>query len=284
MDRLTALRELIGRMGVAPERRWIAVSGINTHYLIAGSGYPLLLMHGGGAGAIQWYRVIPTLARTFQIIAPDVVGYGETDKPNAAYDRTYFAEWLRDFTNGLGLQRFHLIAASQSGPAALQFALEHESRVDALVMVDSAGFQKRVPVGALLGMVGLYSTRSMSALNWYSRYLVRDPDNLDSALAAYAVGVTRMTGGRRAFWQGKGRAVQPLPESLLCRLSRPLQLVWGQDDRLFALEAAERTIRMLPQAQLDVLPHAGHLSFLEQPAAFCRSLLRVLERKHKSGS
>ena len=276
MDRSAALEYLIGQMAVVPERRWVDAGGINTHYLESGIGYPLVLMHGGGAGAIQWYRVIPALAEAFRVIVPDVVGYGETDKPRARYDRTYFAEWMKAFTNGLGLERFHLVAASQSGPAALQFAVEHESRINHLVLVDSAGFQDRIPAGALFGMMRLYSVSSLSALRSYRRYLVHDPDSLDGALAAYAVGVVRMTGGRRAFWRGRGRAVEPLPESLLRRVSRPLLVVWGREDRLFTLEAAADRMRLLHRVHLEVLPRAGHLSFLDQPAAFCRLVLGVL--------
>jgi 4,5:9,10-diseco-3-hydroxy-5,9,17-trioxoandrosta-1(10),2-diene-4-oate hydrolase len=86
-----AFQRLLEKIGVPVERETVSTEGLTTHYLKAGVGHPLLLVHGGGAGAIQWGPIIIPLARQFQIIAPDVVGYGESDKSNAPYDRPYLA-------------------------------------------------------------------------------------------------------------------------------------------------------------------------------------------------
>ncbi len=70
---------------------------IKTAYLSSGSGLPLILLYGGGAGAVTWYLSIGALSKNFRVIAPDIVGYGESDKPNAPYDKAYFAKWFKSF-------------------------------------------------------------------------------------------------------------------------------------------------------------------------------------------
>jgi pimeloyl-ACP methyl ester carboxylesterase len=276
MNRIEALEHILDRLKTSVVRQRIAAGEIETHYLLAGEGFPLLLVHGGGAGAVQWHRVLDTLSQHFQVIAPDVVGYGETDKPSAPYDRAFFTRWLLDFAQALELEQFHLIAASQSGPAALQVAADRPQRVKKLVLVDTAGFGRDVPLGALLGMVWLYSLASKTALQWQRRYLVHYDESLDDVLGTYAVEVARMSGGKRAFWQGKGRAVEPLPDKLFQRIQQPTLILWGEEERFFPLSHAERAERVLPDAQLRILPDAGHLSFLDQPDTFCEALLTFL--------
>src|SRR3989304_1302450 len=104
-----ALRSLIGRIGVPTEQRRVGVAGIKTAYLTVGNGEPLVLVHGAGYGAIQWFTVIGALSAHFQVVAPDVVGYGESDKPSASYDRPFFSAWLQGFVEALGLEKLSLV-------------------------------------------------------------------------------------------------------------------------------------------------------------------------------
>ncbi|MFM2485185.1 alpha/beta fold hydrolase [Celerinatantimonas yamalensis] len=123
----------------------VLVDSINTAYLSAGSGYPVVILHGGGAGAVTWYPSIGPLAKKFHVIAPDIVGYGESDKPDAAYDKNYFVAWLKKFLLKLEISKVHILGLSQGGAIALQFTLDYPKMVDKFVLVDSGGLGSTSP-------------------------------------------------------------------------------------------------------------------------------------------
>ncbi len=87
MNRRTAFQNLINLIDVKVEQRHVSAGKIKTNYIIGGEGEPVVLLHGAGAGAITWYKTIGPLAKHFKVIAPDMVGYDESDKPPAPYDR-----------------------------------------------------------------------------------------------------------------------------------------------------------------------------------------------------
>lgn len=274
--RILALQRLIAQLDVSVEEGWTSAGEVNTHYLTAGRGVPLVLVHGGGAGAIQWGPIIEPLSSQFQVIAPDVVGYGESDKPNAPYDRPYFAGWLGDFIRSLRLKRTHLLAASQAGPAAIEFMSNHLEQVDRFILADSGGFGSRPPGGVLLRMLLLYTFPSITALRWYSKYVVHNDASLGDDLAAYAVEVIRMPGGKLAFRQGRGQAVEPIPPELTRGLKQPTLVIWGQEERFFPISQLEQVRKLLNDAKVVVLPEAGHLSFLDQPVMFSKAVTAFL--------
>lgn len=277
MDRITALERIIKKIAAPIKRQNTVAQGITTHYLTVGQGFPVVLVHGGGAGAIQWWSTLASFSEKFHVYAPDVVGYGESSKPSATYDRAYFSEWLSGFVESIGLEQFHLVAASQSGPAAIQFTVNNPQAVAKVVLVDSAGFSGRIPLGALLGLIWIYTLPTQTALSWQRRYLVQKPESLDYLLSSYAVGVARMEGGKRAFRQGRGRAVERLPATLLKSVMSPTLLVWGENDLFFPLRNARSVEKLFSRASLRVLQDAGHLCFLDQPMLFSKVVLDFLK-------
>ena len=84
---------------------------------------------------------------------PDIIGYGESDKPNALYDRPYFSKWLKDFLLELKISKAHIVGLSQGGAIALQFTIDNPDMVDKLILVDSAGLGAKVPFWALISTI-----------------------------------------------------------------------------------------------------------------------------------
>lgn len=255
----------------------VSAGSIKTAYIAAGNGQPVVLLHGSAAGGITWYGVIGPLSHHWRVIAPDVVGYGESDKPSAAYDRPYFATWLRAFLDVLDLPKVSLIGSSQGGAIALQFALENPERVDRLVLADSAGLGKETSLGGVLGLMWGNTLPSKVSGWWISRYLVHDPRRIDAAYAEYKLEVCRMPGGKRVFWQGRGKAVAPIPAEQLRQITHRTLIIWGEEERFFPLSQAEAAQRVMPNAQLRVIPKAGHITFFDQPEAFCDLIIRFLK-------
>ena len=278
MNRIAALQSLIGRTGVPIERASIAAGTVKTGYLAAGSGQPVLLLHGDGAGAIVWYSVIGSLSSHFRVIAPDIVGYGESEKPSAQYDRPFFCAWLGYLLGALRLHKTALVGNSLGGAIALQFTVEHPEQVSKLALVDSSGLGelRRVPPGVFLATLFYNVFPSRWASLWLSRYALLNPQSVDKAMAQYSREVKKMPGGTRAFWQGRGRANTRIPADQLGQIRQETLIVWGKEDRYFPASQAESAAKAISHARLHIIPDAGHVPFLDQPEAFNDVLVRFL--------
>jgi 4,5:9,10-diseco-3-hydroxy-5,9,17-trioxoandrosta-1(10),2-diene-4-oate hydrolase len=276
MEKPDYRQEIINRIKVPVEQREVAAGSVKTAYLSAGSGPPVVCLHGAGAGAVTWYPSIGALAEHFYVIAPDIVGYGESDKPRAAYDRPYFAAWLRDFFLALEIPKAHVIGLSQGGAISLQFALENPEMVKKLVLVDSCALGAKTPFGALFGLYWLYTFPSAAADRYMSRYLVTKPENVDPDFDPYSLQVIKKPGGKNVFWQGKGAAVSAMPEEELHQVEHQTLIIWGKDDNFLAISSGEAAAQTMPNAKFHRIPEAGHVPFFDQPEVFNDILLRFL--------
>ncbi len=259
------------------ESTCVDVHGINTHFLTAGAGAPMVLVHGGGSGAVAWSSIIPRLARRFRVIAPDVVGFGATDKPRGPYDRRYFASWLSGFLDALSLGRAALVGHSLGGAIALQLALDHPSRIDRLALVSPAGLGWNLPPAPLFRSVVFQVAPGETTARRMHTTFVENPTTLHDGLLRYAAEVCRARGGRRPALHGNVKAVIPFRDAQLSRLRVPSLVIWGANDRVFSAERGARAARALPDARLRIIEGAGHIPFYDQPDAVVGCLLEFLE-------
>lgn len=267
---------LINKIDCPVEQRQIATGSVNTAYLAAGTGQVVVCLHGAGAGAVTWYPAVSELAKKYRVIVPDIVGYGESDKPNAPYDRPYFSAWLKEFLEAIHISRMHLIGLSQGGAIALQFSLDHPEMVEKLVLVDSGALGAKTPFLPLLGMILMNTLPSMLANRFMSRYLLATPKKRDHNHSLYSVAVLKSIGGRNAFSQGRGAAVSPLSEKLLTQIVSPTLIIWGEDDRFFPVAYGESAAHLIPNAIFKKIQNAGHLPLIDQPQSFNKTLINFL--------
>lgn len=276
MNLKTYRESLIESTKVSVTQKNVLVDSITTAYLSAGSGYPVVLLHGGGAGAITWYPSIGPLAKSFHVIAPDIVGYGESDKPDAAYDKTYFVAWLKQFLLELGISKAHIVGLSQGGAIALRFTLDYPEMVDKLVLVDSGALGAKSPLLSIIGMAWLNIFPSLLANRFFTHYLLFNPKNRDPNHSLYSIEVLKRKGGKKAFLQGRGSAVSAIPESVLRKISNRTLIIWGENDRLFPVAHAVYAVAMMPNAVLCQIEKAGHLPLMDQPDTFNAAVVGFL--------
>lgn len=277
------LQHLITSLGVPVEQHTARAGAVHTSYLVAGSGPPVLLLHGGGGSAIGWYPAFAPLAVRYRVIAPDMVGHGLSDKPSARYDRPYLRAWLEAFLDGLGIERASIVAHSTGGAVALQLALDSPERLDKLVLVNSVGLGPgaRIPVTLALLMMwqNVFPTRALG--QWFLKhYVLSAPEQVNDAMLAleqYERCLIGLPGGRRFFWQGRGRVLRPFPMRDLARVRHPTLLIWGDADRNYPLAQAEAALQVMPNARLEVIHKAGHVCFREQPAQCAKALIHFLQ-------
>src|SRR3979490_2211788 len=115
------------------------VLGYKIHYLEAGRGSPVILLHGSGGEGARWMPTIAGLAGEFRVIAPDQIGWGASDKPLTIYHRGVFAEFLARFVKEIGVPKATLIGQSMGAAVALQMAVNYPQLVDRMVLVNTSG-------------------------------------------------------------------------------------------------------------------------------------------------
>src|SRR6476469_4011937 len=128
-------------------RESLVVHGHRLSYLRAGSGPPLLLLHGIANNCQTWADVIPRLAQSHTVIAPDLLGHGESDKPRGDYSIAAYANGLRDLTSVLDIEQATVVGHSLGGGIALQFAYQFPERCERLALVGSGGLGPELSAG-----------------------------------------------------------------------------------------------------------------------------------------
>lgn len=277
MNRIAALQRLIELIGVPVHHKSVNAGTIKTKYLSAGQGDPVILLHGNISYGISWFPVIGPLSSRYRVIAPDVVGYGESDKPPASYDDSYYCSWLSDFMDALGLQRAHIVGHSQGGAIALHYALDYPERVEKLVIVNSGGLGRLESIGVFFALFWYVLFPSHKAYLRIGKYSVHESEKSIEleALRGYGVEASRMPGARRAPLLS-GKVGSRIPPEQLSSISQETFLIWGEQDKYFSVSQAEDAHKSIPGSQIRIINNSGHVPFYDQPVEFNNVLMRFL--------
>lgn len=276
-------------MAVTSEQ--IEVRGYATQCLMAGTGPPMVLLHGAGESAADWQWVMPALAEQYRVLAPDLPGSLGCTLPDGVSLSAYFATFVGRFLDTLQVSEAVVIGNSFGGLIALQFALDKPQRVAALGLVDSLGLGQEINpmirwlvspgVGELEGVwsvtipgclsrawmrAGLYFARpSRTPDAWISEQqrLAQQPGFLPSWVEALRTIVG--PGGQREVMLDR-----------LLKLTMPTLLVWGDRDGVVPHCHAAHALERLSNGRLRLLADCGHFPQIEQPEAFIAAVRQFL--------
>jgi pimeloyl-ACP methyl ester carboxylesterase len=256
----------------------VLANGIRTNYLEGGSGDTnVVLIHGSGPGVTSysnWRLVIPGLAEDFHVYAPDMVGFGYSDRPaGVSYSLDTWANQTIGLMDALGIEKTHLVGNSFGGAIALRIASLQPDRVDKLVLMGSMGVSFPITEGLdrVWGYDGtLEGMRSTLDVFAYSRVLV----NEELARVRYAASVE--PGFQEAFSSmfpaPRQRWVDAMttPEDEIRKLPHRALIVHGREDKVIPLANSYKLEELLDNADLAVFSHCGHWSMIERTADFNR--------------
>lgn len=280
---------------VAPSLQFHTIHGYRRAFRIAGSGPALLLIHGVGDNSTTWNAVHAKLAQRFTVIAPDLLGHGESDKPRADYSLASFANGMRDLLAVLGIDRVTLVGHSLGGGIAAQFAYQYPHMVERLVLVGAGGVTKDVtpalrlaamPMGAeslaalrLPGAVPALkvagrAAKSLLGSTKHGRDLASGIDLLarladPKALSAFARTV-------RGVVDGRGQFVTMLDRAYLMP-SIPKLIIWGEDDMVIPVSHARMAHEAMPGSRLEIFENSGHMPFQDHPDRFVSVVEQFLD-------
>lgn len=256
--------------------RQVNAGGITTNYHDSGSGPVVVLIHGSGPGVSAWANwrpVIPLLSRQFRVIAPDIVGFGYTERPSDfSYRLPSWIAHLRAFLDAVGIERAHLVGNSFGGALALWLAAE-TNYVDRMVLMGSVGLHFEITAG--LDAVWGYepSLENMRALLDIFAF---DPSFATDDLARLRYQASIRPGVQESyaamFPAPRQRWVDALalPEARISSLTNKVLVVHGREDRVIPAESSVRLSQLLPNAELHVFGRCGHWTQIEHTERFAR--------------
>ena len=248
-------------------------------YLDVGSGRPLLLLHGMFGDHLDWAPVIEPLSQRFRVLAVDLPGFGDSEKPDADYDGSLFVYAIRGLLAHLQLPCVTLVGNSFGGLLALMFTLENPQSVDALVLVGSGGLQP-FDEAARQRAERLFSESSLLALTpamqdaMFSPVFATDSETRQRYLDKQNAKLDRED--FRAYARALARTIrfvmrtsydERLPE-IQCRTL----LLWGDRDAVIPAEVAVRAAGRIPRCRVKLLAGCGHAPQLDCPGAFTKAI------------
>ena len=255
--------------------KFVTVYGAKIHYVEAGSGTPLILIHGLADNVAVWDSVIPPLAARFRVIALDQIGFGRSDKPLFNYRVSTFVDFLDGFMTELKIERASLIGNSLGGWVAAAFALAHPERVERLVLSDAAGYAalpKTMDPRALhaLRLASREDIRYLGPLTFHDKRFYQD---IDLAFKERVTAGDSYTVGQLLDAMIRGDDVL---DHRLQVIKRPTLILWGRDDKLIPLTFGGRFHQEIAGSQLRIIDNCGHMPQVECPNEFANAVLQFL--------
>lgn len=270
----------------------VRIHGHDRAYLKVGQGPALLLIHGIGSRHETWLPVIDELAKNHTVIAPDLLGHGQSAKPRADYSIGGYANGMRDLLTVLGIERVTVVGHSLGGGVAAQFAYQFPQRTERIVLVGTGGLGPEVnPIiplctvpGASLTLTAVASRPARKVAIPLMMLLKKTGLPLTADLEQLAI-VYDDLGTReareafrhvlRAIIDWRGQIVTMNDRAYLTEFI-PTMVVWGRDDTVIPVKHAYAAEHALPHATVKVFDHAGHFPHADQPELFSQTLLEFL--------
>lgn len=269
------------------ELRYLNMHGDRVAYREAGQGPAVLLIHGMAASSYTWRAILPPLSTHHRVVAPDILGHGQSAKPRGDYSLGAIAVWLRDLLDELGIDRVTLVGHSLGGGIAMQFAHQHPDYCERLVLIGSGGLgsevgwtlrllsapgaefvlpiiapQPAVAVGnklrTWLASAGIHNV--VAGETWYAYSSLSDHQARNAFLRTL-----------RSVVDHRGQAVSAF-NRLHFASGLPALLIWGDEDPIIPVSHARAAHEALPGSRLLILPGVKHYPHLEATATVTANL------------
>jgi pimeloyl-ACP methyl ester carboxylesterase len=271
----------------------IELHGHRVIYRIAGSGPPVVLIHGMVNSSRHWERVALALADSYTVIAPDLIGHGESAAPRGDYSLGAHAAGIRDLLTAIGIDSATVVGHSLGGGVAMQFFYQFPQRTERLILVSSGGLGHQV--SPLLRGAALPGASALLSLAAHRRVL--------AVLLELSERLGRRGSGKAVYLRAIARALQPLEEpgareaflqtlrsvidvrgqrvSAVDRLylldAMPTMIVWGGRDNTIPVTHGRQMHDAVPGSRFEILPRAAHFPNLEDPDGLAAVLRDFLE-------
>ena len=268
--------------------KYIDVKGVKTHYHEDGQGEVILLIHGSGPGVSAWANwrlVFPILSQHFHLYAPDVVGFGYTDRPEGInYSIDVWADQMIDFVETIGETKISIIGNSFGGAIALHIAKKRPDLIKRLILMGSMGIDHQISDG--LDQVWGYTPsfenmKDLIKLFTFDQSIAENDDLVEMRFKS-----SMQEGFQESFSsmfpEPRQQHVSAMALSIeqLGKINFPVLLIHGRDDRVIPLQDTSYKLALaLPNAQLHVFPECGHWVQIEKTKEFAGQVIEFLKEE-----
>ena len=230
------------------EDLFLRVNGRRVHYRRAGDGPPVVLVHGGASDSRDWLNTMAALSGRYCLYAPDLIGFGQSDRDKDGYYLSDFIDFLLGFIDTLHLEKPALLGHSFGALVCLDAALRNDGNIRKLVLVDAAGLGDMSRFGTIVQFAVWKLRRTLHLYQPFPEFLTRE--------------------GEEYPW---------LYTDDLPTLKTPTLLIWKRHDPYLPVSIARKAVKLIPDARLAVLPGFGHAPHEQNAAEFNRLLLDFLD-------
>lgn len=262
------------------ELKFLDLHGDRVAYLDEGQGEVILLLHGMAGSSQTWRSVLRPLSRKYRVIAPDLLGHGQSAKPRSDYSLGAFAVWLRDLLDELGVAQATVVGHSLGGGVAMQFVYQHPDYCRRLILMNSGGLGP--DVGWTLRLLSAPGAELIMPIiapppvlaigervrSWFGKAGIQSPRGAEiwNAYSSFSDAETRQAFIRtlRSVVDYRGQAVSAL-NRLHVKADMPIMAIWGDADAIIPVEHAYSAHEARPDVRLEVLPGVGHFPQVERP-------------------
>ena len=272
--------------GIALQPRTIDAGGIETSYLEAGAGEPVVMLHGSGPGVsatANWQHNIGTLSQRFRVLAPDIVGFGGTDRPNdVVYSLRAWTDHIWAFLDAHGIEKTAIVGNSLGGRIALQMATDSSDRIAKMVLMGAPGVGMTLTDG--LAALRAYEPSHDAMRDLLRNYFAVDPAMITDELVAIRYEASIADGAYEAY---RAMFLDPrhagselgITEDEVRAIATPTLLVHGREDRVVPVQVSITMLGLLPNADLHVFSACGHWTQIERADEFSALVSDYLARR-----
>ncbi len=266
------------------QERFIIVDGILTHIIEAGTGEPLVLVHGLG-GPLMWQKIVKPLSKNFRVIVIDLPGFGDSDCPSSPFSSKMYAGFLIHCFDALSIQQSSVMGISYGGQIAVLTAQIYPARINKLILVASTGFKQSYLLkhkfvwqacSLIIDALILQSEWLMCLLARRSFFDIRSrPPDLCKKFYCQL-----QQNGKREAWLNVLRNIytEESFENRLSAMSMPTLIVWGSEDKTINASSGKRFHQHILNSQVVMFSQCAHSVPLEKPDELCKGVISFTQQ------
>jgi pimeloyl-ACP methyl ester carboxylesterase len=261
------------------EEKFVKISGNKIRYLEEGGNkHVIVLLHGLGGMADRWLPVFPFLSKKFKIIAPDIIGYGKSDKPQVDYTPEFFTQFVFEFLDTLSLKNIFMMGNSLGGRITAECASTQTHAIRKIVLVAPAGIMKKsTPVLDAYATAALYPTHE-SVKMAYQMMMAQNKEVREESIQNFISSMSRPNAKMAFMSTLLGMKNSPAITEKLQLIKIPTMLLWGSEDKLIPFEYSKQFLASIKNCHFIEMKSCGHTPFEEEPSEFSKLVLDFLSK------
>jgi len=259
------------------KEKYVTVDGNKIRYLESGgTDRNIVLVHGLGASAERWEYVIPLFNKHFRVIVPDLIGFGQSDKPLVDYTTDFFSNFLGNFFDVINIKNANIIGASLGGQIAVNYASKNQDVIEKMVLVSPSGIMKHsTPALDAYVLAALYPDKE-GAKNAF-KMMAGPTKEVPEKIIDNFVHRMHLPNAKMAFMSTiLGLKSAEIITKKLKEISIPTLIVWGEKDVVIPIKYAESFVSNIQDCRFFKMNGSGHTPYVDQPSKFAEVVLDFL--------